>query len=397
MRLLGVGSLAAWVLLGVILYLVVTARLFGESRSSGYEHDNNNNNNNNNNKEEDENDTISFLAIGDWGGQSWFPYHTVAQKETAKGMGNVAANLQAQFVIALGDNFYRYGVDDVNSQRFGSTFESVYQAPSLTTIPWYVIGGNHDYYGNVSAQIDYTQKSSRWNFPSLYHSHSFRSSSPSSSATSVDESGGFTIDLVLIDTVDLCGLPPPPPSSSSPSSDNKDILKDDEYFAPLPYPSPNNATKQWTWIEERLEASHADYLLVGGHYPVYSACSHGPTQTLIERLVPLLEQHNAHYVSGHDHCMVHYEQGPTQHILTGMGDECCYEATNLDNPSNHQNNATLKWLVSAENKDLYQAKGGFTSFRATKNHLMIQYHDQDGNVLHVADPVPPRSVESRHY
>jgi hypothetical protein len=47
--------------------------------------------------------------------------------------------------------------------------------------------------GNVSAQVAYSQDNSRWHFPSLYHSKSFSSAD------------GATVDVILIDTVDLSG------------------------------------------------------------------------------------------------------------------------------------------------------------------------------------------------
>lgn len=67
----------------------------------------------------------------------------------------------------------------------------------------------------------------------------------------------------------------------------------------------SKASTQWDWIEAQMKASTADYLLVVGHYPVYSVCEHGNTQTLISHLRPLLIQYNAHYLMGHDHCMEH--------------------------------------------------------------------------------------------
>ena len=62
------------------------------------------------------------------------------------------------------------------------------------------------------------------------------------------------------------------------------------------------AENQWDWLEKQLANSHADYLLVGGHYPVWSIASHGPTKCLVKRLKPLLEKYRVTaYINGHDH------------------------------------------------------------------------------------------------
>jgi tartrate-resistant acid phosphatase type 5 len=312
---------------------------------------------------------VNFLAVGDWGGIPFWPFTTPGQKASAKGMGKVAESIDSQFVIALGDNFYFSGIDDAHSSRFKETFQDVYTASSLMK-PWYAIAGNHDHKGNVSAQIEYTQfdGTGRWQFPALYHSHNF-----------ISEDETTTIDLILLDTIDLCSM-------------NDGLHEEEEgYFDPLPLRSKEDAPDQWEWLENKMAASTATYLLVGGHFPVYSVCDHGNTDTLIQHLKPMLEKYDAHYLSGHDHCMVHVQEQDKKvnYILSGMGDTCCYEASKKDTVPE----GSLKWFIAKENHGHifdHDVTGGFTSFQADKDNLSVTYHDQHGHTIFTADPIEPR-------
>ena len=87
---------------------------------------------------------VSTACAGDWGDDS------SGQRAAAAGMGAVAAEINASMFFALGDNFYHSanshckqsgicpdnadGVD--GAQRFKTTFEDVYTAPSLRRIPF---------------------------------------------------------------------------------------------------------------------------------------------------------------------------------------------------------------------------------------------------------------------
>lgn len=89
----------------------------------------------------------------------------------------------------------------------------------------------------------------------------------------------------MLDTVMLCG--------------NSDDFSDKRPRGPL---HALDAHRQLTWLQERLARSKADYLLVAGHYPVWSVSEHGPTACLLQKLRPLLIKHNATaYLCGHDH------------------------------------------------------------------------------------------------
>ncbi len=71
-------------------------------------------------------DSLNFLVLGDWGGQESSPYYTTAEKEVADVMGKKAQEINAKFVMALGDNFYTKGVQDVTDLRFKETFEVLF-------------------------------------------------------------------------------------------------------------------------------------------------------------------------------------------------------------------------------------------------------------------------------
>ena len=372
------------------------------------------------NVDEGNDEAINFLALGDWGGAPLIDT-LPDQVKNAAGMGRVAREINADFVVTLGDNFYLTGVENVDSKRFQETFENVYSDKSLMDIPWYMIGGNHDHFGNIDAQIQYTTSkyntNKRWKFPSLYHAHSFVSKSKEGDNNNDDSNKRVTIDLIMIDTVDLC-------------SKNEIIDEEDErYSNPLPLLPKSHAAnngEQWQWIEDQMSKSQADYLLVAGHYPVFSVCIQGPTKTLIHHLRPLLLKYGAHYLAGHDHCMNHFVehdqnsdstkssdilplkqenaniqiaelQNEVNYILVGTGIDCCSPAWNRNN-KHIPGNVQLTWSKTHENNSGHffwkKVKSGFASFSATKNGLNVQYHDHKGNTLYEAKLIKPRKKKT---
>ena len=68
--------------------------------------------------------------------------------------------------MLVGDNFYESGIHGSEySSRFRDTFENAFPASHKElNIPFYAVAGNHDHGGNVTAQIEYSKHSSRWNF-----------------------------------------------------------------------------------------------------------------------------------------------------------------------------------------------------------------------------------------
>ena len=297
--------------------------------------------------------SFSFLVMGDWGGQGSSPYTTKQEVATAAGMGKVAEAKHASFALALGDNFYTFGVDSVNSSRFKTTFEDVFSADSLSSangFRFHVLAGNHDHYGNVDAQVAYSSVSQRWVFPSLYYTFTVGS-----------------VQFVMIDTVLLSGV------------------THDEISAPLPGPpSKVAADAQLKWIEETLKESTSPYLIVAGHYPVHSICEHGPTAELINDVAPLLEKYKATaWMNGHDHCAEHIDVGDGVQFHT-VG------SAHVNDPSTAHASTIkpdqLKFHVGTK------ANGGFASVDVTDQGLTIVHHDGDGNILYTAPAIPPRTA-----
>jgi len=231
---------------------------------------------------------------------------------------------------------------------------------------WHVVAGNHDHKGNVTAQIAYSSHSTRWTMPDEYHAHSHKSTD------------GATIDIIMIDTIDVAGLPVG--NEGEPA-----------YFEPLPERAVTHSEKtqqSWSWIEGQLKASTAKYILVAGHYPVYSVCEHGPTSTLITNLKPLLEKYGAHMISGHDHCQEHIQEtgSKVNHFVTGMGMECCYQSSNKAKvPTN-----SLQWYIAADNAPK-TTTGGFVGITAATTSMTVTFYDQSGNVQYTAPAISPRA------
>ena len=299
-------------------------------------------------------EALNFLVMGDWGGQSCPIFNdctTPQEKETGKGMKSVGDQVNATFAVALGDNFYSSGIrTDVHSKRFKYTFEDVF----TNEIPFHVISGNHDHRGNVTAQIAYTQISKRWSYPSLYYT--------------------FTegpVQFVMIDTVVLSG--------NCHVEDSEEELLGNQLLGPE---DPELAGTQMEWIEATLNASTAEYIVVAGHYPVYSICEHGPTSFLVDNLKPLLEKYKvAAYMNGHDHCAEHID----------IGDGVQYHTIG----SAHENNDDTSHKDTIPSKALKfhtgVGKGGFASAKVDASGMTIYHRDGDGKLLYTAPAILPRS------
>ena len=240
------------------------------------------------------------------------------------------------------------------SSRFKTTFEDVYNAQSLSDVPFYVLSGNHDYYGWVRAQVAYANEpppgaSQRWRYPVV-------DARPSAGDGSVEapwysfevqrEDDGLSMLVVMMDTVKWAGLCTPQvvsheflsrygatacvPKGSEPCLTNRtrtkrsvrnadgrtftlcDCIKlpdGKHYIWPCAARTPEEiarARAHERWLNKTLAGATHDWIIVAGHYPVWSVAEHGPTPQLVEELRPYLFNFGvALYLNGHDHNAQH--------------------------------------------------------------------------------------------
>jgi len=303
-------------------------------------------------------DSLNFIVMGDWGGLPDFPFRTPIEKAVAAEMGKIADKIDSKFTLALGDNFYFSGVKDISDKRFQTTFEQVFTAESMYR-PWYIVAGNHDHNGNISAQIEYSKLSKRWNFPDLYYKLTFGSPD------------GAIVDIIMIDTVQLCG------------NSDTDMLG----LKPTGPVSQQKAEDQWQFIEDSLKNSRADYLLVAGHYPVYSIAEHGPTPGLVQRLDPLLHKYRASaYLCGHEHNIQHlqwtssgtYNQ-TVDYFISGAA--CFIDDTLSHKDSVPPGSAKFHWANTL-------ALGSLSTIKMNKQELVYTFLEANGNLLYTQSIKP---------
>lgn len=229
------------------------------------------------------NATFNFLIVGDWGrnGQG-------DEQAVADWMGVVANQVNAKFVISTGDNFYCCGVASRADYQWIASYEEVFRSHSLQ-IPWYVTLGNHDYQGNVQAQIDYTQKSRRWNMPDRYYTKAIHD-----------------IRFLFTDTSPFI----------SKYYDRPDLYNGIQQ---------QDTTRQLAWVDSVLLHSTEKWKIVIGHHPVYSVGDHGSEPDMKRLLGKRMEQHGADiYVAGHDHSLQSLQPRGDKmvYLISGGGSEC---------------------------------------------------------------------------
>lgn len=289
---------------------------------------------------------FNFLVVGDWGRNGFFN-----QAEVADGMGEVGARIGSRFTISTGDNFYTAGVSGVDDPKWVRSYEAVYTAPALQS-RWYVTLGNHDWMGNVPAQIEYTERSDRWYLPAQYYAETM--TLPDSSA----EHRATRILFVFLDTMPIATAASRRDSYSETGSWDDDA--------------------QLAWLDATLAASDAEWKVVVGHHPVYTgSTSYLDNPLLIERLVPIFERRGVQvYFAGHDHNLQHHRpaDSPVDYFISGAG-------------------SLTREVIQTPNTLFAYRSPGFMGVSLVRDLMVVRSYGEDGQLLYSADV--PRARGSR--
>jgi predicted MPP superfamily phosphohydrolase len=238
--------------------------------------------------------SLNFLVISDWGrdGINDVDKKTPGQLKVAKQFSTTANEIKASFVVTCGDNFHGKGVSSITDPLWNVNFENVYADKSLM-IPWYVTLGNHDYEGNVEAELEYAKTSKRWIQPARYYT--FTKKLPDSTE----------VLFVVLD--------------SSPLVQEYNNAKDGHHI------KGQNTALQLRWCDSVLSKSSAKWKLAFYHHPAYSASStHGSTKEIQDTFVPLFEKYRVDACfSGHDHDLQHSrpDNSTVEYFGTGGGSD----------------------------------------------------------------------------
>ncbi|KAM4119854.1 hypothetical protein ACJW30_03G091100 [Castanea mollissima] len=279
--------------------------------------------------------SLSFLVVGDWGRRGGYN-----QSQVAHQMGIIGDKLDIDFVISTGDNFYEDGLTGVDDPAFDESFSNIYTAPSLQK-QWYTVLGNHDYRGDVLAQLSpiLRKLDSRW--------LCLRS---------------FIVDAEIVEFFFVDTTPFSDKYFTNPKDDVYDwrgVLPRDQYLS--------NLLKE---LDLALKESTAKWKIVVGHHTIRSAGTHGNTVELVAQLLPILRANNVDfYINGHDHCLEHISSPDSalQFLTSGGGSKAW--------------KGDIDWWNPKEMKFYYDGQG-FMSVQITQAGVDIAFYDVAGRVLH---------------
>ena len=217
-------------------------------------------------------ENLNFIIVSDMGQRG-----ISEQQNIADIMGYFAEQNKINFMAVAGDPINDNGVKSVTDEEWKLKFENIYTSPSLQKLPFYIVSGNHEYYGSVQAILDYSAVSERWNAPARYFSME----------CTIDTS----LQKVLFIYLD-----------TSPFIDK---YRESDKYSDI---REQNIEQQLYWLDSILVASTNKWKIVIGHHPVYANTDKAIKERtdMQTRVGEILENRGADfYICGHIHNFQH--------------------------------------------------------------------------------------------
>ena len=258
------------------------------------------------------------------------------------------------------------GVESTSDTQWNTTYSQAF-SNFEKKVPIYAVLGNHDYHSNPEAQIDYSQQNidprESWKMPS--HEYNVIYNIPNGSSDL--SSSPATLQIIFIDTC---------------------ILAPTDTYIGLHYFSQEQAAAHLASIETALAASTATWLIVAGHYPIFSRGEHGDSATLTASLLPLLRKYGVQaYLNGHDHTLQHISWQGVDFFVSGHGSYSAEKGV----PEGYWG-ATDS--AAKEGARFGSLAVGFGSAEASRDTLRVSFMDQHGQQLYSTVLTNPRNASS---
>jgi tartrate-resistant acid phosphatase type 5 len=289
--------------------------------------------------------SFCFFTIGDWGRK------TNNLINVAKSMDKLSQSYKPYFILSLGDNFYPNGVKDSNDPKWNELYTDIFTGKDLFC-PWYSILGNHDYKLNPYAQIDYylEKKDNRWTMPSRYYTFSYKFNKK-------------TIQIVALDTVELSFLHTSLYLNST-QMDKFNINVD-------------SSNIQLKWLIDTLSSSTADWLIVIGHYHMYSSSYYSNNTELISLLKHIFSKYNVDmYICGHCHILEHLYDSNINFIISGAG------------------SMTSSYDKCFQSKFIYNTNG-YTIHEINNNIMTIKFINEFSDIVYQFNILQKRNLDTQ--
>lgn len=291
---------------------------------------------------------LRFFVIGDWGRDGMCCQHDVAKE-----MGVAGLSFNPSFVANVGDSFYPRGLKSVKDAQVDSSWRNVYSGePGLSSLVWRSVLGNHDYRGDVAAQVELSAVEKLWHMPAKYY---------------FQEEVGGSVLLAFLDTTPLY--------YDEDEMHQMDGAGESDQIGVVAARK-RQRDEQISALEKALENSSAPVKIVFGHHPLYSSAENAVTESahlkrMNAQLAGILSKHKvAAYFSGHEHTMEHTVAGGVHFFVIGTGSKV--------NPIQMRQTGSVFAL----------GRQGFAAVAIEDTVVHVQFVDLTGHVVHAASIGP---------